>query len=74
MPYYGGVEGAGAREGLSNASYQSSSATKFTALSRYAENRIICDTKSRIIALSISSTTNKRYITKRKKKGICYCT
>lgn len=37
-------------------SYQSSSAVKFTALSRCVENNSIRDTKSLIIILSISSS------------------
>lgn len=51
-------------------SYQSSSAAKFTALSSCVENKSICDTKSLMIALSISLTrslkikTNDREETK----------
>lgn len=41
-----------------NDSHQSSSAAKFTALSRCVENRSTCDTRSRVIALSISIYIN----------------
>lgn len=41
-----------------NSIYQSSSAAKLTALSKCIENRSICDTKSLVIALSMSLTRN----------------
>lgn len=45
------------------ASYQSSSAAKFTALTRCGVNRIIWDTKSLVIALSMSSTNHEQEMT-----------
>ena len=55
-------------EGREQYSYQSSSAAKFTALSRYVENKSICDTKSLMIALSISLTSLKKKKKRKEKK------
>ena len=76
-------------EGREQYTYQSSSAAKFTALSRYVENKSICDTKSLMIALSISLTSLKNKKKRKEKKKslmiekkqssyssnyeICYC-